>query len=159
VGVFQQSVLNCSALCGLIFNNRSKTPFIREGQKFVHSQCNYLHNASSRPALKGRNTPAQGAALCIRSLVHSFVRAFVRPRIRSSAHSRIRLFTHPFNRPSVLLELCSFAFPFICAFVHPPIRSSHLRVFVHSPIRSSAHSFIRPFVHPRIRLFVHSHMR
>jgi hypothetical protein len=33
----------------------------------VHSWLSYPHYASSRPALKGRNTPAQGVALCFRS--------------------------------------------------------------------------------------------
>jgi len=50
-------------LCIRLFARAFVRSFIRA---FVHSWLSYPHYASSRPALKGRNTPAQGAALCFR---------------------------------------------------------------------------------------------
>ncbi|MBM3171924.1 MAG: hypothetical protein FJZ75_09990 [Bacteroidetes bacterium] len=93
---------------------------------------------SSRPAPKGRNTLAQGAALCFRSYAHSFFRASVRLPIRS------------------------FVVSFVCAFVLPRLRSfadSFIRGFVRLRIRSFPNSFIRAFVRSPIRSFVVSFFR
>jgi len=117
---------------------------------------------SSRPAPKGRNTLAQGAALCFRSYAHSFFRASVRLPIRSFVVSfvcafvlpRLRSFADSFIRGFVRMRIRSSAPPFVCRFVHSWFRSSaysFVPQFVHPRIRSFPDSFIRGFVLPRIR--------
>ena len=132
---------------------------------------NYPHYASRHPALKGRNTPAQGAALCSRSSTFPFLHIPIHPRSHSSTFPFVHALVPPRIRSTTYSFHHAIDHPRIPNYINPSTPSRPALKGRNTPAqgaalcsRSSTFSFIHVLVHPRpsvppcIRFSIHPRM-